>query len=178
MLERLPQSVQAATDALFAHNDFLNRFMEDCCVVEHGAKVKVIDMWHTYEMWCQDQGEDPAQGRTFNRMMEERGYERRQTRMRDGKNAKAWLGIRLMTAEELEGRGIDAASTENGANKVPDPSAIETTEAKEFVATVQLPHTRRHQARPTLIPKFTSYADRERWQRENFPTVFNGGVPK
>jgi hypothetical protein len=69
------------------------------CVVDSNEKVAVKDLWDAYKRWCEGQGEDPAQGRTFNRMMEERGFERKQARIH-GVNGKAWSGIRLKEHDE------------------------------------------------------------------------------
>ncbi len=95
----IPDSVQAATDELFAHNDFLNDFLNDVCVVDPDGKVPVKVLADAYKQWCEGQGEEPAQGRTFNRMMEERGYERKQARF-GRTNGKAWVGIRLKNPDE------------------------------------------------------------------------------
>jgi len=95
----IPQSVKTATAELFAHNDFLNDFLNDVCVADPTGKVLVKHLAGAYKQWCEDQGEEPAQGRTFNRMMEERGYERKQARV--GRiNGKAWVGIRLKNPDE------------------------------------------------------------------------------
>jgi phage/plasmid-associated DNA primase len=97
---QIPESVQAATTALFAHNDFLNDFLKEMCVVDPDEKVPVKAVWDAYKDWCEGQGEEPAQGRTFNHMMEERGYERKQARVY-GVSGKAWTGIRLKEHDEL-----------------------------------------------------------------------------
>jgi P4 family phage/plasmid primase-like protien len=97
---QIPESVQAATKELFEHNDFLSDFLTEMCVVESGEKVAVKAMWDAYKNWCEGQGEEPAQGRTFNNMMEERGFERRQARV-GGVSGKAWIGIRLKEHDEL-----------------------------------------------------------------------------
>jgi hypothetical protein len=57
-------------------------------------------VWDAYKQWCEEQGEDPAQGRTFNHMMEERGFVRKQARVY-GVSGKAWVGIRLKEHDEL-----------------------------------------------------------------------------
>ena len=97
---QIPESVQAATDALFAHNDFLSDFLNEMCVVDSGEKTPVKDVWDAYKNWCEEQGEEPAHGRTFNHMMEERHFERRQARVH-GLSGKAWMGIRLKKNGEL-----------------------------------------------------------------------------
>ena len=39
---QIPESVQAATAALFAHNDFLNDFVREMCVIESGESVLTV----------------------------------------------------------------------------------------------------------------------------------------
>jgi putative DNA primase/helicase len=97
---QIPESVQDATAALFAHNDFLSDFLKEMCIVDPQERVPVKAMWDAYRQWCEEQGEEPAQGRTFNRMMEERGFERKQARVY-GVSGKAWIGIRLKEHDEL-----------------------------------------------------------------------------
>jgi len=97
---QIPESVQTATAALFAHNDFLNDFLKEMCVVDPDEKVPVKSVWDAYKQWCEEQGEEPAQGRTFNHMMEERGFVRKQARVY-GVSGKAWMGIRLKEHDEL-----------------------------------------------------------------------------
>jgi P4 family phage/plasmid primase-like protien len=99
---KIPDSVEAATKQLFAHNDFLREFLVEQCVAETAGKVPMKEFREGYERWCGDQGEEPAHGRTFNRMMEERGFEKKQARV-DGTSCKAWHGIRLKTHDELVG---------------------------------------------------------------------------
>ncbi len=99
----IPDSVKAATAQLFAHNDFLKDFLTEMCIADPKEKVPVKDLWDAYKQWCEGQGEEPAQGRTFNRMMEERGFERKQARIY-GVSGKAWSGIRLKAHDELVAR--------------------------------------------------------------------------
>jgi len=108
----IPESVKVATDQLFAHNDFLSDFLKDMCVVDPGEKVPVIELSDAYKQWCEGQGEEPAQGRTFNHMMEERGFERKQARI-NGASGKAWVGIRLKEHDELVESVNDADALED-----------------------------------------------------------------
>jgi hypothetical protein len=97
---QIPESVQVATAALFANNDFLSDFLKEMCVMDRDEKEPVKAMWDAYERWRQGQGEEPAQGRTFNHMMEERGFVRKQARVY-GVSGKAGTGIRLKQHDEL-----------------------------------------------------------------------------
>jgi P4 family phage/plasmid primase-like protien len=108
----IPASVTAATADLFAHNDFLKDFLTEMCVAEPNEKVRVKELWDAYKSWCEGQGEDPAHGRIFNRMMEERGFERKQARVH-GLNGKAWNGIRLKTHDELVARLPEAGALDD-----------------------------------------------------------------
>lgn len=58
--------------------------------------VEVSQLRKIYEGWCEEQGEEPALGRTFNNMLEERGFIRKQalnpkTRL----NKKHWFGLQI-----------------------------------------------------------------------------------
>jgi hypothetical protein len=70
-------------------------------------------VWDAYKQWCEDQGEDPAHGRTFNHMMEERGFERKQARVW-GVSGKAWTGIRL---KEHDGLMKELPAEEDGRER-------------------------------------------------------------
>ncbi|MCZ2153103.1 MAG: phage/plasmid primase, P4 family [Bryobacterales bacterium] len=106
----VPASVQAATAALFAHNDFLSEFLGELCVVGPNEKVFVSDFRKAYECWCEDLGEEPAKGRTFNKMMAERGFDYKQATI-PPKNGKAWHGLRLKEHYEL-GRRVPATGSQ------------------------------------------------------------------
>jgi len=97
----IPESVKAATAELFAHNDFLKDFLSEMCIQDPKGRITVKDLTTAYNRYCEDQGEQPAQGRTFNKMMEERGYERKQGRV-NGFNGKAWFGIRLIRSDDRQ----------------------------------------------------------------------------
>lgn len=90
----IPRSVETATAALFAHNDFLSAFFKDMCIVGSKEKVSVKALSEAYRQWCGEQDEEPAQGRTFNHMLEERGFVQKQARL-NGIGGKVWVGIRL-----------------------------------------------------------------------------------
>jgi phage/plasmid-associated DNA primase len=112
----IPASVEAATDGLFDHNDFLREFIDECCFVDQTEKVPVKALRDAYERWCGDQGEEPAQGRTFNRMMEERGYERKQAKVK-GMGCKVWMGVRLKNFDEMRLGLPDEGLTSSGAQQ-------------------------------------------------------------
>lgn len=101
---KLPKSVEDATAALFAHNDFLSAFLEETCVVRPHLKAPIRDVWDAYRRWCDEQGDEPAQKKTFNQSMEERGFKRKQARF-GGSTGKAWTGIRLNGSWQKARRG-------------------------------------------------------------------------
>jgi hypothetical protein len=58
--------------------------------------VLVTELRKAYEYWCSEQGEQPASGRVFNTMLEERGFTRKQalnpkTRI----NKTHWFGLQI-----------------------------------------------------------------------------------
>lgn len=124
---QIPESVQVATAALFAHNDFLSDFLTEMCVVDSEEKVPVKAVWDAYKQWCEGQGEDPAQGRTFNHMMEERGFVRKQARV-DGVSGKAWTGIRLKEHDE---RMDEVKEAEKRERQSPEGAKVDGPQVKK-----------------------------------------------
>jgi len=116
----IPESVRTATAELFAHNDFLNDFLSEMCITDSGEKVFVKDVWEAYKTWCEGQGEEPAQGRTFNHMMEERGFQRKQATIHK-LNKKAWWGIRLKEHDELVAAAQNDADLSEGVERSKQP---------------------------------------------------------
>jgi putative DNA primase/helicase len=122
---KIPVSVQRATQELFASNDFLRDFINERCVVGPTEKELVSKVIAEYVAFCVEQGEEPARGRTFNHMLEERGFCRKQATVR-GTNGKAWIGIRLKTAKELERDGfVDVTESEKRPRKPNDKATLD-----------------------------------------------------
>jgi len=164
----IPESVLAATNALFAHNDFLSNFLKEMCVVDPDEKIKVKAVWDAYKQWCEEQGEDPAQGRTFNHMMEERGFVRKQARVY-GVSGKAWVGIRLKEHDELMKELQESESSNpESRNARTDAPTLES----EPIPSGTVPYR-------TLRPPASNFRRstyRPLLKGKEYLSVFNGGI--
>jgi putative DNA primase/helicase len=77
-----------------AASDPISEFWIDCVVKESDAKLPVISMRLKYESWCRENACQPITHRTFNQIVEEKGYTRLCARV-DGEYYKSWVGLRL-----------------------------------------------------------------------------------
>jgi putative DNA primase/helicase len=87
-----PESVKAATAVYAAEEDHIGRFLEDCCTRGPVAQVRTETgrVRATYEAWCQSEGEQPMDARTFGRELKARGIVRKPS---SGKYFYAGLGL-------------------------------------------------------------------------------------
>lgn len=75
-----------------AEMDVLAAFLTDCCVIHRNTKVKASELYHAYMQWCEDNGEQTENQRSFGMRLTERGFER----YRGGtKGEFMWRGIGL-----------------------------------------------------------------------------------
>lgn len=75
----IPAEVAAATDSYRNEMDILASFIEDCCVVNPLAKVNAMDLYKTYQKWCDETGEYTQNQRSFGMRIAERGFEKRKS---------------------------------------------------------------------------------------------------
>jgi P4 family phage/plasmid primase-like protien len=88
-----PAEVTHATEVYRAEMDVLAAFLIDCCVVHRNARVKASELYHIYTQWCEDNGEQTENQRSFGMRLSERGFER----YRGGtKGEFMWRGIGLL----------------------------------------------------------------------------------
>jgi len=97
---QIPPCVKAATEELFKQNDYLGQFFAECIVADAESKIKVADLRNVYIKHCHSLGEEPCKDRTFNQMISERGGIYKDSKF-DGRNLKAWHGLKLSTAGEM-----------------------------------------------------------------------------
>jgi putative DNA primase/helicase len=91
-----PAEVTHATEAYRAEMDVLAAFMADCCVVHENARAKASELYQTYVQWCEDNGEQAENQRSFGMRLSERGFER----YRGGREGgHLWRGIGLLHEE-------------------------------------------------------------------------------
>jgi P4 family phage/plasmid primase-like protien len=116
----IPASVTEATEDLFASLDYMSDFIAECCLTGPNEKVPLTELHDTFVNFCFENREDPARGKTLNKMLAERGFINKQATIirADGRrwNGKAFIGIRLKTDAE---RGI-VLETRNPFLRRPD----------------------------------------------------------
>lgn len=86
----IPDAVEEATKAYRDRENWLERFIEECCVREPGARVGARDLYDCFKDWAQDTGEYVRRENDFSDVMGRAGYQKITP-----KNRKMWLGLRL-----------------------------------------------------------------------------------
>jgi phage/plasmid-associated DNA primase len=89
--------VQAATRELFTANDALGEFFSECVTIGNNEKVNVTEFRSAYMAWCFKEAAEPFKPHTFNRMLEDRGYKRKDAVI-NNRVVKCWHGFTLSAA--------------------------------------------------------------------------------
>ena len=98
-----PAQVHSATAQYRATEDVLAAFFADSCVVGPLQRVRAIDLYASYQRWCDANGETAMNSRDFGLAMTARGFERYTS------NGTCYRGIGLNNLG-------DAAFARNGRN--------------------------------------------------------------
>jgi len=91
---RPPVDVLATTEDYRSVMDVLGRFLEECCVEQPQARVKMGVLYDVYKKWCDQGGEYTMTLTAFGTQLEERGFPKRSS------NGIWRLGIGLSAPEE------------------------------------------------------------------------------
>jgi putative DNA primase/helicase len=94
-LKNTPPAILEATAAYRKDSDPMAEWLEDCVLVEDGAKVRIQAMRDSYTNHCQDAGRMPVGVTRFNAGLERLGAVRRAGRDEFNQVAKMWFGLRL-----------------------------------------------------------------------------------
>jgi phage/plasmid-associated DNA primase len=101
--------VRTATEGYRQESDVLAEFLEDRCIVNPQNKncwVSVAEFWPAYSNWAESTGQKyPLSKNNFDERIKRLGC--KQDRVykipgRKGERVRAWIGIRLKSAEERE----------------------------------------------------------------------------
>ena len=92
---------EVAKNEYVHENDWLNRFINDCCNTGDLEQQAGGVLYKAYKQWCQDVGEYPKRNRDFASALESKGYSKKITK----KNAM-WLGLSL-ASDRVVGRTVD-----------------------------------------------------------------------
>ncbi len=85
-----------AKNEYIEENDWLKRFITDCCVEDEKEHQASGIMYKAYRKWCNEVGEWPKRNSDFNNALENAGYISKKS-----KKGNEWLGIAL-TSEILQ----------------------------------------------------------------------------
>lgn len=71
----MPQEVRQETQNYRTEMDTFQTFLEDACELDDEGKVKFNDLYESYQVWCETNGEKALSGKWFGLRLTERGYE-------------------------------------------------------------------------------------------------------
>ena len=86
----LPEVVEDATDQYRQRENWLENFLEACCVLEPEARAPAGDLYQTYREWAQSSGDYVRRDVEFFAAMESKGFQKITP-----KNRKTWVGLRV-----------------------------------------------------------------------------------
>lgn len=85
---RQPDAVRAAGHAYRSSMDPLQRFIDECCVLNPTRRIATADLRAEYETWCGEHGETPTTGDGLSRKLRDLGCETYRTNQ-----SRGWKGI-------------------------------------------------------------------------------------
>jgi putative DNA primase/helicase len=88
-----PEEVQVATQEYRDKMDVLADFLHECCEVNVPDEIASSELYKTYKIWCEENGERAVSQTKFSLMLEERDFVKEQRRDRN-----YWIGIRVKHA--------------------------------------------------------------------------------
>lgn len=78
--------------------DRIQRYIDECCLVESSQRIKMQDLYDDYKKWCNENGEYPLGGTKFRNKLKEKGF---YTESGKG-NYTYWLGLSLTESRQDE----------------------------------------------------------------------------
>lgn len=89
---KTPEKVNAAVNDYKSETDVLQRFIDDCCVVEDGKIVSTTNFYAAFVKWCEEEGERELSSTKLGIRMKEKGFEQKRTAY-----MRYWDGIGLLS---------------------------------------------------------------------------------
>lgn len=86
----IPAAVEEVTDTYRQRENWLDNFLDECCVREPNARAGAAELYSTYKEWAAANGDYERRMTDFNAAMEAAGYQKISP-----KNRKTWVGIRI-----------------------------------------------------------------------------------
>ncbi len=90
----VPQVVEREIAKYRAESDPLSRWMTECVVKDPEGVAPISLLRRSYEAFCRENEDEPISLLGYNRMLEEKGFERRGKKL-DGIYTKIWAGVKL-----------------------------------------------------------------------------------
>lgn len=91
----VPEVVEEATDEYRQRENWLENFLEECCVMEPDARAPAGELYKEYREWAQRSGDYVRRSVEFSDAMAGKGFVKK---VRDGR--RFWLGIKKISAIE------------------------------------------------------------------------------
>ena len=91
----LPEVVEEATEEYRQRENWLENFLEECCIMEPDARAPAGELYQTYREWAQRSGDYVRRDVEFSDAMAGKGFVKK---VRDGR--RFWLGIKKIPAIE------------------------------------------------------------------------------
>ena len=86
----IPEAVEEATDEYRQRENWLENFLEECCVMEPDARAPAGELYQTYREWAQRSGDYVRRDVEFSGAMAGKGFKKIAP-----KNRKTWVGLRI-----------------------------------------------------------------------------------
>ncbi|WP_308541682.1 phage/plasmid primase, P4 family [uncultured Oscillibacter sp.] len=90
-----PEVVEEATEEYRQRENWLENFLEECCIMEPDARAPAGELYQTYREWAQRSGDYVRRDVEFSDAMAGKGFVKK---VRDGR--RFWLGIKKISAIE------------------------------------------------------------------------------
>ena len=91
----LPEVVEEATEEYRQRENWLENFLEECCIMEPDARAPAGELYQTYREWAQRSGDYVRRDVEFSDAMAGKGFVKITP-----KNRKTWVGLRIDTAKK------------------------------------------------------------------------------
>ena len=86
----VPEVVEEATDEYRQRENWLENFLEDCCIMEPDARAPAGELYQTYREWARNSGDYVRRDVEFSDAMSGKGFQKIAP-----KNRKTWIGLRI-----------------------------------------------------------------------------------
>ena len=90
-----PEVVEEATAEYRQRENWLENFLEECCIMEPDARAPAGELYQAYREWAQRNGDYVRRSVEFSDAMAGEGFQKITP-----KNKRVWIGVRIDTAKK------------------------------------------------------------------------------